>query len=197
MNKLSKEKKQQIIAVLVGAVVLVGCLWYFVIQGQGQQKADALKKIDDTNSKIAASKKLIAQTDKSKSDLEEAKKKLDGLEEGLASGDLYSWVINLVNKFRVGRKVDIRNFSKEEIIKAGVLPDFHYQGAKYVMTGTANFHDLGKFIRDFENMFPYFHIRNLEMSPSEVAGDEIDKLSFRMEIVALVKPEPPKTPGTP
>lgn len=199
MNKISKEKKQQIIAILIGSVVLVGCLWYFVIGGQRESIAARMREIDDTDKKIDAAQKLKAKKDKAETDLEAANKRLGTIEDGMASGDLYSWVILTMNKFRSGpppHKVDIRNFSREEIIKVGILPDFPYQGAKYVMTGTAHYHDLGKFIAEFENTFPYFHIRNVDMGPTDGGSSEdAEKLGFRMEIVALIKPTPTAAPA--
>lgn len=194
MNKISKEKKQQIIAVLVGSVVLVGCLWFFVIEGQRSSIAGRNKEIEDTEKKISDAQKLKAQKDKAEADLAEASKKLDAIEEGMASGgDLYSWGILAFNKFKSGPppyKVEIRNVSKEEIVRVGVLPDFPYQGARYILTGSAYYHDLGKFIADFENTFPYFHIRNIDLNPSEGGNDDAEKLNFRMEVVVLVKPAP-------
>jgi hypothetical protein len=57
--------------------------------------------------------------------------------------------------------------------------------------GTSYYHDLGKFIADFENQFPLFRVLNLEMEPApSVAGAEKEKLSFKMDVVALVKPGP-------
>jgi hypothetical protein len=199
MNKLSKEKKQQIIAVLVGALVVVGCLWYFVIDGQRQGIASRTRDIDDTEKKIDAAKKLKDKKDKAEADLAATSKKLDAIQDTMASGDLFFWVINTVSKeFKAGpppHKVDIKNITKEELIRVGILPDFPYQGAKYIVTGAAYYHDLGRFVAEFENTFPYFHIRNLDLAPNEGGTpDEAEKLSFRLEIVALVKPVPAAQP---
>jgi len=59
--------------------------------------------------------------------------------------------------------------------------------------GTAYYHDLGKFIADFENAFPYVRLLNLEMEPVGLPSpasnpEEQEKLSFKMDIVTLIKP---------
>ena len=71
-------------------------------------------------------------------------------------------------------------------------PHFHavYQGEqiKVNINGTAYYHDLGKFIADFENNFPHIRIVNLTIEPASAGEPGNEKLSFRMDIVALVKP---------
>jgi hypothetical protein len=70
-----------------------------------------------------------------------------------------------------------------------MLPHFPYKQANLTIAGTALFHDLGKFICDFENQFPYFRVLNLSIEPvSSLMGSDKEKLSFRLEVAALVKP---------
>ncbi|MBI5774020.1 MAG: hypothetical protein HZA89_09800 [Verrucomicrobia bacterium] len=190
MKNLSKEKQQQIIATAIGAVVVCGLIWYFVIMGQQKTLADTRKKIQETESQIAAADGLIKKKQAVADELGVAQKKIDELEEGMASGDMYSWVIQTVNKFKLGHKVDIRSYSRDEPVKVGVLPGFPYQGAKYILMGSGYYHDLGKFIADFENKFSYFRVQNLELAQGggEVGSGDTEKLAFKLEIVVLVKP---------
>ena len=52
----------------------------------------------------------------------------------------------------------------------------------------AYYHDLGKFVSDLENKFPHCRVLNLSADPvaGGVSGGE--RLNFRMDMVALVKP---------
>ena len=44
-------------------------------------------------------------------------------------------------------------------------------------------------VADFENQFPYLRVLNLSLEPSSAAaGNDREKLSFKMEVAALVKP---------
>ena len=74
----------------------------------------------------------------------------------------------------------------------GIFPKFPYKAAVFNVRGVAYFHDLGRFLADFENSFPFARVQNVEM---EVAGSsaatgtsDTEKLSFRMEIVTLINP---------
>ena len=115
----------------------------------------------------------------------------------MATGDLYSWLIDTVNKFNLnlGKPIDISNYSRDERVSVGIFPDFPYDAARYTLRGTGYYHPLGKFIAAFENNFPYMRIQNVEFTPNPDSYNaptqaEREKLSFRMEIVALIKPDP-------
>ena len=59
------------------------------------------------------------------------------------------------------------------------------------IAGTGHFHDLGRFIADFENQNPHVRLLNLTLDfkgASPLAGEE--ELSFKMDIVTLVKVNP-------
>jgi hypothetical protein len=63
------------------------------------------------------------------------------------------------------------------------------------LRGTALYRDFGRFIADFENKFPHMRVQNIEMEPAaQIAGANTDpeRLSFRLEIVALVNPNLPQ-----
>jgi hypothetical protein len=76
--------------------------------------------------------------------------------------------------------------------EVGALPRFPYKAALFNVRGTAYFHDLGKFLADFENSFPYIRVQNLELEPaassSATSTGDAEKLAFRMEIVTLINP---------
>jgi hypothetical protein len=47
---------------------------------------------------------------------------------------------------------------------------------------------LGKFIADFENKFPHVRVANLIIQPAQTSGSNDEKLSFKMDVIAPVKP---------
>lgn len=57
---------------------------------------------------------------------------------------------------------------------------------RFRVSGTAYFHDLGKFVAAFENAFPHARIVNLLVNPASSSEDET--LSFQMDIIELIKP---------
>jgi Tfp pilus assembly protein PilO len=67
-----------------------------------------------------------------------------------------------------------------------LLPSFPFKQVKLTITGTAYYHDLGKFIAGFENSFPHIRMVNLQLQPDQDTGND-EKLSFRIDVIALVK----------
>jgi len=107
----------------------------------------------------------------------------------MASGDLYSAMIAFISNFKKPYNVDIPQFnSGGAAAEMNLLPKFPYKQVTISVAGAAYYDDLGKFIADFENRFPSSRVLNLDLSPaSSQNAEEKEKLSFRMDIVSLVK----------
>lgn len=193
MNKLSKEKQQQLIFVGFITVIVVGLLYAFVIRAQASAKETKQAEITALTADVEKSTKLKKSSPDVLADLEKEKATLDGMEKNMASGDLYSWVILKVNQFKVGYNVEIPNFSREERTPVGIFPNFPYDAVKYTLKGTAYYHDFGKFLADFENAFPYMRVQNIDLSPEggSTSGADAEKLNFRFELVVPLKTKEP------
>lgn len=189
MNSLSKEKRNQLVlVVLLTGGVLAG-LWFGLIRFQqarldqlAQGKLVAAQKFDQV-------KQAIETADVVEAKLGEARQRLAKIESSMASGDLYSWTIDTLRKFKVGYKVEIPQFSQIDGPKEmNMLAGFPYKQANMTITGTAFYTDLGKFVADFENQFPYMRVLNLSLEPvPSLAGADKERLAFRLEIAVLVK----------
>lgn len=189
MNSLSKEKRNQLVlVVLLTGGVLAG-LWFGLIRFQqarldqlAQGKLVAAQKFDQV-------KQAIETADLVEAKLGEARQRLAKIESSMASGDLYSWTIDTLRKFKVGYKVEIPQFSQIDGPKEmNMLAGFPYKQANMTITGTASYTDLGKFVADFENQFPYMRVLNLSLEPvPSLAGADKERLAFRLEIAVLVK----------
>lgn len=190
MKKLSKEKRNQLVLVVLGTAGLMAGLWLGLISSQQQ----SLRGLAD--SKVTAMRKLeqvkqtIENAEAIESQLKDASKRLNKIESGMATGDLYSWAITTIRQFKPPYKVEIPQFSQIDGPKdVPMLAGFPYKQINMSISGTAMYHDFGKFVSDFENQFPYLRVLNLSLEPSSVvAGNDREKLSFKMEVAALVKP---------
>jgi len=132
-----------------------------------QQYRTAIKQIETTTTQLADATQQLAQA-----------------EEDLASGDLYAWTVETIRRFKTNyRRVDIATIGQPTSSDCELIGGFPYKQIRVSLTGTAYYHDLGKFISDFENKFPHCRVANLAADPSG-AGE---KLNFRFDIVALVK----------
>ncbi len=196
MKRLSKEKRDRLIMVAVGTAIAVAALWFTLIQSQNSNlKALAAKHAEAKQQLEAAQKVLDSRMDIARK-LESSGGKLHKVEAEMVSGDMYDWVIRTVKNFKSAPqyrdKVEIPNFSREVLGDAQMFPNFPYKAAVFNIHGTAYYHDFGRFIADFENRFPFMRIQNINLEPaassSATATEEVEKLSFQFELVALVNP---------
>lgn len=190
--KLSADKRNKLIGVAIVTAAVIGALWYFVVEDRNvtlqdfkEKQADALtqrKKIDNA----------IKGAGKIEQGLKDAAEKLAVIQQEMASGDLYSWMYTTIKNFKAAYHVDIPQFSTVETADNTLLYKFPYKQVKMTISGSAYFHDFGKFLSDFENRFPHIRVENLVLEPTSGADRTADreKLAFRMEIIALVNSAP-------
>ena len=192
MKNLPKNKRDHLILTGAATIIAIVAIYYLLI-GRQRSSANALaKQISEQKLKVSSAERLVASTAELKRNLELATQKVTSIEEGMASGDMYAWVIQTVGRFGAERKVEIPQFSREVLTDVGIFPKFPYKAAVFNVRGTAYFHDLGRFLADFENSFPFARVQNVEMegagSSAATATADGEKLTFRMEIVTLINP---------
>jgi Tfp pilus assembly protein PilO len=187
-SSLTKTQRDRIIGIVVGTLVIVAALWFLLVQSLNATLAERQKKIAAAQANMDRAASLIRRSGQIQEELDGKTIKLREFEENMASGDLYSWVILTLNKFKVPYKVAIPSYSPAQLGEVGILPDFPYSAATYAISGTGLYHDIGRFVADFENNHPHLRVQNLELRPATGIGtEEPERLEFKMEIVALVK----------
>ena len=191
-RKLPKVKRNQLIAVVLGTLVVMVGLYFGLIKYQEQNLLRLAQK------KVAVEKRrrqvldAIKNARQIETDLASAKNALADGETDIASGDLYAWVINWLRQFKAPYKVEIPQFSQlGSPVDVNLLHGFPYKQATLSVAGTAHFHDLGHFVADLENKFPHMRVLNLtlELNQSPAAEDQ-EKVSFTLDVVTLVKSNP-------
>lgn len=188
-RKLPKEKRNRLILVVLAALVVVAGLYYGLILRQNQNLVRLAERKAAADTRLKTVLDALKRADRIKAEMDEARSTLAGREGDVASGDLYAWVINSLRQFKAPYKVEIPQFSQlGEPADVSMIPNFPYKQATLTVAGTGHFHDLGRFITDFENQFPHVRLTNLSLdanAPSTTV--EPETLSFKMDIVTLVK----------
>lgn len=186
MRRLPPAKRNQLIMVVLGTVAVI-CLVYFLLIGPqneenarlavaaSQQKAE-LQKIIDGNK----------QRDATEAAQREIADQLARAEEDVATGDIYVWTYDTLRRFK--STVEIPSITQPIVSDEDLLPNFPYKQLKVTLVGTAFYHDLGKFMADFENTFPHMRLVNLSVEPATTASGPTEKLNFRVDVVALIRP---------
>ncbi len=189
-SKLSKEKRQHLFGVVALTIALLAALGYFLIRGGYQKLSDLDNKKQVAEEKLAQMQKTVERSKSVEAVFTETQTALADKEKGMASGDLYSWMHGTIRKFQRSYKVEIPQIGTvTPPTEVNLLPRFPYKQATLALSGTAYYHELGRFVADFENTFPLMRIVNLtlELNPAPTANER-DKLAFRMDVVTLVKP---------
>jgi hypothetical protein len=188
MNRLTKAKRDQLILVGLGTGFMLILIGFGLIRSQ----FDALSGI---NSRVAAARN---QLDSMQGDVKKAANvssqvtnltaTLAQTESDLASGDPAQWIYNTIRNFKEHYQVEVAVTSQLSLGEVSLLPHFPYKQIQVTVGGKAYFHDLGKFIADFENSFPHARITNLNLEPADGTGKDGEKLAFRMELIVLTNP---------
>ena len=199
LRKLPKQKRQHLVIVAVVTLLVLATLGPFRLESLGVGGLTSYQRhnLETLGTKQANARRelkriqdAVKQTAQIEAEAAEARKALSEAESDIASGDLYSWVINTLRKFKGGHKVDIPQFLPiGATTEVNLMPDFPYKQAALSVSGAAHFHDLGRFLADLENQFPHIRVLNLsvELNLSPTA-EEKETVSFKMDIVTLVKP---------
>jgi len=196
MARLSKEKRDRLILVVILTIALSVGLWYGIITTRKERLAETKAAIRAAIDKLEKARILVKQTGRAEAQVAEAVNKLKVVEDAMASGDYYTWAIQLLVE-HVRDRHQVRIIETTRPVKGEVLllAQFPYQAAIFTVRGAGHYHDFGKFLADFEHRFPYFRVQNLSLAPGSDGGTDTssaasgeESLSFRMEIVALIKP---------
>jgi len=184
-----KDKRIQLIFAIFCTLVALGLMWMFLINPQKQALRDIAQKHVGEEGKLKDVDKTIKTGGDVDTQLTDATYNLARAEEDMASGDVYAWTYDTIRRFKANYRVEIPTVSQPTMGEVDLMPQFPYKQVKVSVSGTAYYHDLGKFIADFENTFPHIRVANLTIEPAgSSVKSEDEKLNFRMDIIALVKP---------
>jgi hypothetical protein len=197
MIKLTKKQRNHLIAVGAGTVAVITGLCFFVVRAQVKKLSEINADCAKMRANLSNEHAMVYQAEQVALELTNCQNKLKQREAGFApEREPYSWMKTVMDRFYLPpnsappyKTVSKIDFKQPEIFEKGVIYGFPYKWAAFHITGEGHYHDFGKFIADFENSFPYFTIRNLDISVPTVKTDP-DMLSYSFDIVT------PQTPGT-
>ena len=170
--------------VLLVTAALIGAVYFFLISPQNKENSQLIKQTSDRQADLDKYKRIISQAQSTSNQLAALSLQLSNTEQDIATGDTYAWIYDTIRQFKSNYHVEIPTISQPVIGDVDLIPNFPYKQVKFSLTGTAYYHDLGKFIADLENNFPHVRLENLAIDSN---GDS-ELLSFRVDVVALVKP---------
>jgi Tfp pilus assembly protein PilO len=190
MKKLSREKRNQFVIVILVTLAILALIGFGLIRPQYYSLSKIAKDRKVAANKLQSIKHAITNSEAIANEWNETASALAHAEEDMASGDLYSWTYDTIRRFKQSYKVEIPEVGHPTIGESDLLPSFPYKQIQFAINGTVYYHDLGKFIADFENSFPHSRMVRLVVEPAASTDSNSEKLSFKMDIITLVKPNP-------
>src|SRR6266853_2917941 len=99
MKKLSKEKRNQLVLVVMATAGVLAGLWLGLISSQQQSLHTLAENKLSAQRKLEQVKQIIENAEVIETQFQDASKRLTVVEASMASGDLYSWAINTIRQF--------------------------------------------------------------------------------------------------
>jgi len=194
LSKLSKEKRQQLVLVVLATVGILAGLAFGLVKNQYQTLARMAVGKTDSERKFRQIQDSVKRSPQLEADLRQARAALATEASDVASGDLYDSIYTMVRKFKGNDyQVQIPQFGRTgAAVDVNCLTGFPYKQVSMPVDGTARYQEFGRFLADFENRFPHVRIVNLSLEPlADSPSDEQERIAFRMDIVTLVSPTTP------
>jgi hypothetical protein len=180
----NKQKRNQLLAAMAGTVIVPFLLGIFLVSPQYAKLKSVKKQAADTKEHLKSVEGLIQASIASSNELSLVTATLSTSETDMATGDIYAWAVDNMRHFKSNYRVEVPEIGQPTVSDVDLFTTFPYKQFKFSMHGSGYYHDIGRFIADLEDKFPHMRVIDLEITP---AGADGEKLTFSMNIVALVK----------
>lgn len=205
MKNLSKEKRDQLVLVGLGAVLVAIGLWYFLLSAQNEASRILMEKIARIESDLDKAGAMMKKSEEIQRQLHDSTNRLASLEARLPGSSYWIWASSTLDSFleSYSNRVEKYEVSQPTTNHVDVLPKFPYMAVKFGVEFRGFYHDVGHFLAGFENNHPYIAFRNLTVSrpntlmavPGKAVNPaDAEKLSFKCDMVAIINMHNPNVP---
>ena len=189
MKRLPPAKRNQLIMVVFATMAIISVVYFLLISPQYIKNNQLANETKAAKVKLEQYRATIKLADETATKVADCAFRLGRAEEDIATGDIYAWTYDAIRRFKANYQVDIPSISQPTAGDVEMIADFPYKQVKVTLNGVAHYHDLGKFVADFENTFPHMRLLNLQVEPATAPpGSVPERLSFRMDVATLVRP---------
>jgi hypothetical protein len=197
MNDWPPETRSRLVLVLLLGTGLAALLWFSLIAPLQDRIGVWSGRVELARMKLQVAETSIERAEHYQEMVTSNLAAIHALEERMAQGDHYSWVINEVSEL-VERTdlldVYLSNFLPPQLGELDLPPAVPYLLGTFAVEGYAYYHAFGLFLAAFENNSPFVKVKHLTLS-NTAAGvsrtDEPERLFFRLEFHTLVKTNTP------
>jgi hypothetical protein len=197
MNNWPPETRSRLVFVLLLGTGLAVLLWFSLIarlQGRVEMWAG---RVELARMQLQVAQTSIDRADHYRELVNTNLAAIHALEERMAQGDHYAWVINEVSEL-VGEldvmDVHLSNFFPPRLEDLDLPPAVPYRLGTFTVEGRAYYHSFGSFLAAFENSSPFVKVKGISLSSTAGGAsrtDEPERLQFRLEFHTLAKTNAP------
>lgn len=198
MAKLTKEKRDQLILTGLMSVMIIVAVWMLLIGPTRKSLVSLVGEVQTTGDQLRDAQRVVARAGQIDLEMKATARFLADMEKDMVEGDPNLWIRSTLNEFysSTAHSMALPAIGPPTERPIGLLPDFPYQGLMFQLSGSAYYHEIGKFIADFENRYPYIRVQNLDFRPDLSVGrfgPSSELLAYTFEIIVPVKPQEKKS----
>ena len=193
MNNLTATQRNRLLGLALGAFGFVALVWYVLILPQRARLEAKQQKLVDVQREMTAAKRNLGLLNEFENDLKLSKHVLQQREQQMASADVYRWMVRIFDELASAHSISVFNLEAPRVEESTIPPKVPYKAAVFSVSGTAYYHEFGKFLADLENKFPHIRLQGLELKAAltgDADAEEREKLTFKMDLLTLVQPAP-------
>jgi len=198
--RLNKQKRDRLILVAILTLAFSAGVWQLLIQANMGRLAKAREMESAALKKFEQAKVFLQGTETLENEALVLSNELARAEGVMADrADPYAWSYQLITMAtnQANVRLELKEITRPQAPgPVGILPEFPYDAVSFEVRGLAFYEDLGRFLAEFENRYPFFQTRNLQIGVAQESDDGAgpgkgnlgQRLSFRLDVVALVQP---------
>lgn len=189
MSNSPKQKREKLILAVMMSLAGVAGIWFGLLEPEQAGLRNRAKLLAETQGKLQTVQRELRLTESFKTNLDSARRQIQGMEAKMPTGDVYRWAIRSITSLQTNN-VEIANLEPPRLGESTILPKVPYKSALLSVNGTAHYHDFGRFLANLENSFPHMRLQRMELEPTqfgEATSASQEQLNFKLEILALIK----------
>lgn len=190
MSNRRRGRKRKVFAALIGGVSVLGILYGLLVRPQWVELETLRAEASNLALEVTRSRHAAEQAQAARQDMLGTSNTLAQIEARMVTGDAYLWVVKTFERFQNTHDIRFNEIDPPELGKNQLLPPVPHQAARVTVSGSAAYHEFGKFLADFENTFPFARLDDLELqAPGSRGGTapENEQLRFKMAVSVLMK----------
>jgi Tfp pilus assembly protein PilO len=191
MSKAIGHKKKKVLGILLGTVLVIVTVHSTVIQLLGDSIAKTQAKISEAQFKLRKSEFNVSKSKQIMANLQDLEKTISRQEQSVPRGDVYLWMLKSIDQFKVRNNIELNQIEPPKPAETNTLPPLPYSMMNFTLSGHGHYQDIGFFVDDFEQTFPYVRLRSLEIEPiaytKSSAEEQDETLQFKASFVTPTK----------